>query len=38
MELCINILIAISCILILIGVISSLVILMLELIDNVMDN
>lgn len=38
MELCINILIAISCILILIGVISSLVILMLELIDNMMDN
>lgn len=38
MELCINILIAISCILILIGVISSVVILMLELIDNMMDN
>lgn len=38
MELCINILIAISCILILIGVISSIVILMLELIDNMMDN
>lgn len=38
MELCINILIAISCILILIGVISILVILMLELIDNMMDN
>lgn len=38
MELCINILIAISIILILIGVISSLVILMLELIDNMMDN
>ena len=38
MELCINILIAISCILILIGVISSLVILMLEIIDNMMDN
>lgn len=38
MELCIDILIAISCILILIGVISSLVILMLELIDNMMDN
>lgn len=38
MELCINILIAISCVLILIGVISSLVILILELIDNMMDN
>ena len=38
MELCINILIAISCILILIGLISSLVILMLELINNMMDN
>ena len=38
MELCINILIAISCILILIVVISSLVILMLEIIDNMMDN
>ena len=38
MELCINILIAISCILILIGLISSIVILMLELIDNMMDN
>ena len=38
MELCINILIAISCILILIGVISSIVILMLDLIDNMMDN
>lgn len=38
MELCINILIAISCTLILIGVIISLVILMLELIYNMMDN
>lgn len=38
MELCINILIAISCVLILIGVISSLVILILELIDNMMYN
>lgn len=38
MELCINVLIATSCVLILIGVISSLVILMLELIDNMMDN
>lgn len=38
MELCIDILIAISCVLILIGVISSLVILMLELIDKMMDN
>ena len=38
MELCIDILIAISCILILIGLISSLVILMLELINNMMDN
>ena len=38
MELCIDILIAISCILILIGVISSIVILILELIDKMMDN
>ena len=38
MELCINILNAILCILILIGVISSIVILILELIDNMMDN
>ena len=38
MELCIDILIAISCVLILIGVISIIVILILELIDNMMDN
>ena len=38
MELCIDILNGILCILILIGVISSIVILLLELIDNTMNN